>query len=441
MSRYRLLRLLLLFPLSLPVQAATLLLCPGTPLASPGALTEDYTGPLGKRMRAIVTEAPGKPEPGCHAMPLNVAASGVLALHFLPPDAAPGDIILLQGEEQNRDFTITGHTLGGGQPAPATPGLATERPDDAADVRERAPRATWAWSPNAWRERADGLLDWAAGQRMGELFINVPVRDGRVAEAAALAAFVRQAAGRGIAVTAFEDGPDLILPTARGDAIGRMRAYVAYNAQAGDKERLKSVQFDVQPQLLASDKLPQAAREGHYVELVAALRQAAGEGADRMRLGFVAPAAWSAEQALLRGLARHADALTVRNYRTDPGEIRRNAAPFLDWGVKHGKHVRIALEAGPAGIGVERRYRRIGPGAKGNLLLFEIGGQKVLVLLKVPAAQDEAQGYLLDGRRDIAGSATTFHFDKPALMRLLPQLERTFGAWKSFGGMVVHELR
>ena len=238
------------------------------------------------------------------------------------------------------------------------------------------------------------------------------------------------------------DGDDTLTVTASVpvvviDGPGDDNAYAAYNAQASARERLRGVQFDVQPQLLAPDKLPQAAREGHYLELLAALRQAAAG----TRLEFVAPVAWSTEQALLRGLARHADALTVRNYRTDPDEIRRNAAPFLDWGVRHGKTVRIALEAGPAGIGVERRYRRMGRGAKGDLLLFEIGGQKVLMLLKVPAAQDEAQAYLLGGRRDIAGSATTFHFDKPALMRLLPRLERSFGAWKSFGGMVVHELR
>ena len=438
MSRTIFLLPLLLSSLSLPAQAATLLLCPGTPLASPGAVTEDYTTAMGARMRAIVTEAPGKPEPGCRAVPLKVAASGVQALHFLPADARPGETIVLQGEERGKDFTVIGHTLDNG-PAdvPAAPKLASERPDDAADVRERAPRATWAWSPNAWRERADAMLDWAAGQQIGELFINVPVRDGRVAESEALAAFVRQAASRGIAVTAFEDGPELILPTERRAATLRMRAYVAYNAQAADKERLKAVQIDVQPQLLSPDKLPLAARNGDYLDLLAALRKAAG----KMTLDVVAPVAWSGEEALLGGLARHADALTVRNYRTDPDEIKRHAAPFLDWGVKHGKQVRIALEAGPTGIGIERRYRRMGPGAKGDLLLFDIGGQQVLVLLKVAAAQDEAVGYLLGGRRDIAGSATTFHFDKPALMRLLPQLERSFGAWKSFGGMAVHELR
>ena len=438
MSRSIFLLPLLLSSLSLPAQAATLLLCPGAPLASPGAVTEDYTTAMGARMRAIVTEAPGKPDPGCRAVPLKVAASGVQALHFLPLDAAPGETILLRGEQSGKEFTVTGHTLGAPPPLPALqPGPATQAPVDAADVRRRAPRATWAWSPNAWRERADAMLDWAAEQGMGELFINVPVRAGTVAEPQALAAFVRQADSRGIAVTAFEDGPDLILPPARADAVGRMRAYAAYNAQAGARARLKGVQFDVQPQLLDPDKLPKAARDNHYLDLLAALRGAAGT----MRLEAVAPAAWSGEDALLRGLARHVDALTVRTYRTDPDEIRRHAAPFLDWGAQHGKRVRIALEAGPAGAGVERQYRRLGPGARGDLLMFDLDGQKVLMLLKVPAAQDEAQAYALAGRRDIAGSATTFHFDQPALMRLLPQLERGFGAWKSFGGMAVHALR
>ena len=431
---------LLLSSLTLPARAATLLLCPGAPLASPGAVTEDYTTALGARMRAIVTEAPGKPDPGCRAVPLKVAASGVQALHFLPRNAAPGETILLRGERRDKEFIVTGHTLGAEQPPPLPPlrpGLSTQEPEDAAEVRRRAPRATWAWSPNTWRERADDMLDWAASEGLGELFINVPVRAGQVAEPQALAAFVRQADGRGIAVTVFEDGPDLILPTARADAVGRMRAYAAYNAQAGAQERLKGVQLDVQPQLLDPDKLPKAARDGHYLDLLAALREAAG----KMRLEAVAPADWNDEDALLRGLARHVDALTVRNYRTDPDEIRRHAAPFLDWGVKHGKQVRIALEAGPAGTGVERHYRRVGPGAKGDLLMFDLGGQKVLVLLKMPAAQDEAQAYALADRRGIAGSATTFHFDKPALMRLLPQLEQSFGAWKSFGGMAVHALR
>ena len=47
--------------------------------------------------------------------------------------------------------------------------------------------------------------------------------------------------------------------------------------------------------------------------------------------------------------------LVVMDYRTDASEIYRFAVPFLDWGERHGKTVRIALEAGP--IAPETRYR------------------------------------------------------------------------------------
>lgn len=434
MSRFFLLPLLTL-PLSLlPAQAATLLLCPGAPLASPGAVTQDYTTPDGKRLRAIVTEESGKPEPGCRSVPLGVAASGVQDLHFLPPDAAPGATLLLQGEERDKRFSVTGHTLAKDAPPPATP-PAGQRADS-----QSAPRSTWAWSPNAWRERAGQMLDWAAERKIAEVFINVPVHAGQVSEPAALAAFVRQADARGIAVIAFEDDPKLLLPASRADALARMRAYAAYNGKAEAPARLKAIQLDLQPQLLEDDVLPEAARDARYLEVAAALRQAAG----RLSLDFVVPAAWQGKDDVLRGLARHADSLTVRNYRTDPEQIVRYAAPFLAWGVEHGKKVRIALEAGPAGAGAEREYRRMAQGTKGDLLLFEIGGQKVLVLLTVPGSQKgeqvQATPYTLADTRDIAGPATTFHADKAALMRLLPRLEHRLGAWKSFGGIALHEL-
>jgi len=435
MSRFLLLPLLTL-PLSiLPAHAANLLLCPGAPLASPGALTQDYATPDGQRLRAIVTDETGKPEPACRSVPLGVAASGVQALHFLPPDARPGAAILLQGEDRDQRFKVTSHQLERDTPPPPSPPATLDA------RRQDAPRSTWAWSPNAWRERAERLLDWAAERRITEVFINVPVRAGQVAEPALLAAFVRQAQARGIGVIAFEDDPTLLLPASRPDAVARLRAYAAYNEKAQPAARLQAVQLDIQPQLVDPEVLPEAERDARYLELAAALRQVGAS----LRLDFVVPAAWSDKNQVLRGLARHADSLTVRNYRTDPARIVRYAAPFLDWGMEHGKKVRIALEAGPVGAGVEREYRRLDQGAKGDLLLYEVGGQKVLVLLTVPGAQKDEQvratPYALRTARDIAGPETTFHADKAALMRLLPRLEQTLGAWSSFGGIALHELR
>lgn len=567
----RSLPLLFVFSLSItPAFAASLQLCPGPLVVSPGAVTAQTTARDGTILHAIVTEEPGKQQAHCRVLPLPTAVMGVQALHFLPPDASPGKTILLRGIEadKGKSFSVSEHTLVSDQPAPrprlpmpfgasllsamqtrihgdtarisadvkdgrlylacragARPagvtlpgpwfmpraravmqvafsgegrfalhlsGGAPGKPDQSFDVGSldagqpvqtarfdlpekldranwralsldcpegaakltvaaltlqpggdanaaaaAASRATWAWSPNEWRERSAAFLDWAAEQRMGEVFITVPLTDGSVDDTAQLGAFVRQASSRGIAVSAMEGAPEMVLPAAQGAAIARMRAYAAYNAAAADGARLKGVQYHIEPYLVPAHVLPQEQRDRRYLDLAARLRQAAGQ----ITLDFVVPHWWADKRALLAGLAKHADILTVKSPRTDPGQIYRLAVPFLDWGVEHGKTVRVALDAGPIGAGVQRRYERRPPGARGDLLVFTLGGQKILLLQQVPAAHDQAQAYTLAASQEIDAADASFHTDKDALMRLLPQLERTFGAWESFGGMALHALR
>lgn len=301
----------------------------------------------------------------------------------------------------------------------------------------RAPRSTWIWNQADWRERGQALIGWAAQENIGELFVTVPLQEGRVAEPEALAAFVKAAGARGIAVTAVDGDPHMVLPGEQEPTAARARAYSAYNAQAEPAARLKGMQFDVEPYLLPAHVLPPAERDRRYLELAARLREAAGP----MRLEFVVPFWWDSKPDLLRELAKSADALSVMDYRTDPGQIYRFAVPFLDWAEAHGKQVRIALEAGPIGAETQRRYQRAAKGAPGELLLFALEGQQVLVLLRQPAAHAKAQAFTLAGSRRIDGSATTFHADKTALTRLLPTLELVFGAWKGFGGIALHEWR
>ena len=560
--------LLLLSLSSTPALAASLQLCPGTPVVSTGAITAQTTATDGAVLHAIVTEEPGKVRPNCSMLPLPAAVAGVQALHFLPPDASPGKTILLRGieEDKGKSFSVSEHTLVSDQPAPrpeapmpfgasllgamqtrpfgdtdridanvrdgrlyltcragaraagvALPGPwfvpraravvqaafsgsgqfamgvqggASATPDTALDLGvlksaqrvdtarfslpeqldragwrqftltcpqgaasltldaltleptvDAAPatasRATWTWSPNEWRERGASFLNWAAEQQIGEVFITVPLTNGQVADAAQLSAFVRQAGSRGIAVSAMDGAPEMVLPDGQGAATARMRAYAAYNAAADDGARLKGAQFHIEPYLLPAHVLPQSQRDRRYLELAARLHQAAGA----LKLDFVVPHWWSDKTELLRTLANDADVVTVKSPRTDPAQIYRLAVPFLDWGVEHGKVVRIALDAGPIGAGVQRRYERKAPGARGDLLVFEMGGQKILLLLQVPAAHENAQAYALAASQDIDAADASFHADKGALMKLLPRLERVFGAWKSFGGMALHDVR
>lgn len=299
------------------------------------------------------------------------------------------------------------------------------------------PRATWIWDRSAWIERSEELLDWAAREGIGELFVVVPLADGRVADPDALAAFVRTAGRRGIRVSAVEGDPHMVLPAERAATAARARAYAAYNAAAEPAARLKAIQFDIEPYLLPEHVLPAERLDAEYLATLAALRAAAGA----MPLEFVVPFWWGDRRAVLDGLARHADALSVMDYRTDPAQIRAFALPFLDWAAANGKQLRIALEAGPIPPEIQRRYRRAPDGSAGDMLLFTVEGQQVLVLLQQPLAHPRALPYTLADTRHIDGSATTFHADKDALRALLPRLEADFGAWPGFAGIALHELR
>lgn len=314
-------------------------------------------------------------------------------------------------------------------------------PDPAPNARPAA-RATWVWKAADWREHGAQLLDWAAAHGVRELFVTVPFKDDAVREPARLAAFIRAAGARGIRVLSVDGDPHMVLP-ARQAALARMvRAYAAYNAGAAPDARLAGLQFDVEPYLLPEYGAGPADWDARYLAMARTLRDAAGS----LRLELVLPFWWDGKTALLDGLAPLVDALAVMDYRTDPAQVAAFAQPFLDWGARHGRQVRIALEAGTIAPETQRRYVRAEAGQAAGLLHLRLGGRQVLAVLREPvalAAGDPAMdAFHLQSTREIDGSATTFHRDKAGLLRLLPALESDFSAWDgAFGGIALHELR
>jgi len=299
------------------------------------------------------------------------------------------------------------------------------------------PRATWIWERTAWRDDADALLAWAARETIRELFVTVSLEGARVREPARLAAFVRRAGRAGIAVTAVEGDPHMALPSQRAATADRARAYAAYNRAAAPEERLRAMQFDVEPYLLDDAVLDPKMRDREYLAMARALHAAAGG----MPLEFVVPFWWWDKEALLAGLAAASDGLAVMDYRTDPDDIVRFALPFLDWGARHGKRVQIALEAGRVAPELQRRYVRADAGEAGSLLLAQAGEASVLVLLRQPVTSAAGSLYRLSGERILDGSATSFHANRDGLRALLPRLEHDFSAWTSFGGLALHGWR
>jgi hypothetical protein len=301
-----------------------------------------------------------------------------------------------------------------------------------------APRATWVWRPGDWIAGGPALLDWAKDHDIRTLFVTVPLKDGVAVRAPDLLAdFVRAAQGRGIDVYSVDGDPHMVLADEVPAAVKRVQAYAAYNAAQPPEARLRGVQFDVEPYLLPDNVLPPSRRDAAYVDMARALKAAAGPG---LRLEFVVPFWWGRNPALLDALAPHADALAVMDYRTDRGQIVDFAIPFLDWAAGHGRQVRIALEAGAIDPAVQRRYVKASD-APGDMQVVDINGRKVVALLRQPLAAAGARLYRLQSTRTIDGSATTFHNDKAALVRLLPGLDADFGAWDGYAGIAIHELR
>lgn len=297
-----------------------------------------------------------------------------------------------------------------------------------------AGRSAWVWDARAWRERPEEVFAHAQRHGLRTLFIAVPVREGRVADGDALSSFLRQARSRGIAVWTVDGDPQMVLPQEHAPSAARARAYAAYNRQAGPDARLQGLQYDVEHYLLPGYELAPAEWDRRYLELARALHDAA----DGLPLEFVMPFWWADKDALLDALAPLAAGVTVMDYRTRQDEILRFAQPFLDWGVRHGRQVRIALEAGPVAPEQQRRYTRA---PAGELWLLQVDQSPVLLLLDEARPNPHGPAFRQVASTLLDGSATTFHAEPQRLLRMLPELERAMSAWTSFNGIALHELK
>lgn len=295
-------------------------------------------------------------------------------------------------------------------------------------------RATWVWQATDWRDRPQAVLALAQRHHIRTLFVTIPLASGAVMAPTELQRFVQGARSASLVVWAVDGDPRMVLPGEHASAAARANAYARYNQTAPPGARLAGVQFDVEPYLLPGYDLATEAWERHYTALVAALQA----GADGLPLEMVVPFWWGNKPALLDAVAPRVSGLTVMAYRTSANEITRLAQPFLDWGMRQNKPVRIALEAGPVAPETLRHYV---PQASGELWQLQLAGQDYLMLLAAPATNPHGPAFRQVGSTLLSGSATTFHGQPHKLLEMLPELEAQFTTWPAFGGMALHEIQ
>ena len=294
-------------------------------------------------------------------------------------------------------------------------------------------RATWVWQATAWRDRPQAVLALAQRHRIRTLFVTLPLANGAVANPLELRRFVQKVRSAGLSVWAVDGDPQMVLPSEHASAAARANAYMRYNQSVPADARLAGMQFDVEPYLLPGYDLAAEAWDHHYVALVKALHEAASG----LPLEMVVPFWWGGKTALLDAVAPSVSGLTVMDYRTSSADVIRFAQPYLDWGMRQKKSVRIALELGPVAVETQRHFT---PQAVGELWQLRLDGQDYLLLLAEPAANPHGAAYRLVGSNTLSGTDTSFYRQDTKLWATLPALEAIFTTWPAFGGMAVHEL-
>lgn len=299
-------------------------------------------------------------------------------------------------------------------------------------------RATWIWREAHWRQ-ADAELWRKLGElRITTLYITVPLSADltRVADISALQSFIAEAGRRGIGVWAVAGDPQAVLASERESWLRRAKAYADYNRDVAESARLKGVQYDIEPYLAPGYAQAPEVWKQAYIDTLAALRKAS-----TLPLEVAVPVWWAEQtlndQPILEAMAAWVNGVTVMDYRTDPWRIQQQALAFLDWGARHGKTIRIALEAGPVAEETRLAFRRA---EVGNLWVARVGDVSLLLHLATPGVNAAGETFNLTRESTVSGEAVSFHGQADALANCLPQLERALGAWPMFTGLALHEI-
>lgn len=299
-------------------------------------------------------------------------------------------------------------------------------------------RAFWAWQPSAWRTNPEVLLQQLAQHAADTVFVTIPLMEGnaRVAEPAALERFVSLASERRIRVWAVIGDPRAVLPAERNIYIAMARAYAAYNHDAASSARLAGLQLDIEPYLNRGYQLDTENWLSAYLETLALLRPQV-----MMPVDAAVPFWWGRQPyrggLFLDHLRPLVEVVTVMNYRTDRQQILDFAEPFLAWGARAKRNVRIGLEAGPIPDESLHVFRNT---PQGELWLLPMGANALMLLLDTPQANPSGHAYAYSHTLTQQGSNTTFNRNVAAMRKLLPDLENIWRAWPSFSGIALHGL-
>lgn len=292
---------------------------------------------------------------------------------------------------------------------------------------------TWLWDARPWLDRPDALVAELRHNGIRDLFLQMRIENGEIADEPRLVSLLTALSKAGIAVRAVEGDADMASATGRAHALERARVLREFKERTGV---IRSFQYDIEPYLRPGFAADPVAGWQEWATTINALADTTGE-----KVSVVVPFwmldAYGGERALQLALGAIAD-ITVMAYRTDSNEVERIAGGWLDWGADNDLPTGIALENGPLSSEFVRTYRR---SARGNFVLDRSKPQPVVRMLGIPVADSYTKPtYSFTQEMEIDPARISFLDDRRALSKVRERVRRNLAAWASFRGLMIHGL-
>ena len=292
---------------------------------------------------------------------------------------------------------------------------------------------TWLWDARPWLDDPEGLAALARRKRVADLYLQVRIEGGEVADSARLLHLIDVLSAAGVAMHAVEGDAEMATEMGRSHALERARVLRRFiEAGAG----LRSIQYDIEAYLMPDHVADPAAGWRGWATTINELAKVL-----RQKIPIVVPF-WMLDDSegenALRMVEEAISGVTVMAYRTDVAEVERIAEAWLSWGVERRTRVALALENGPLPVEVHQTFQR---SAKGNVVLDRDAGKPVVRMFAADVYHSDTKPtYSFSHETVVLPSRISFMGDTVAVAVARGRLDRTLSSWTSFDGLLVHGL-
>ncbi len=299
--------------------------------------------------------------------------------------------------------------------------------------RTSAGIGTWLWDARPWLGDPRGLAAEAARHSIKDIFLQIRIVDGQVADAGGLKRLIDIVSAAGVAVHAVEGDAEMATPAGRLHALTRALAIRDF-MDAG--ATLNSVQYDIEPYLRADHAADPDAGWNEWAVTINDLSDVFTG-----KVSIVVPF-WMldnpAGKLALRSVTGSISGVAVMAYRTDVAQVERIAEGWLAWGGERGVPVSIALENGPIPTEFQRTFVRA---ENGNLLVDRSKDVHAVVMLSGSVSDSYTKpAFSFSHEIEVDPLRISFLDDRSKLTATRGRLERTLSAWGSFDRLMVHGL-